>query len=95
MATCLAVPAAQYLRVSTDHQQYSLENQSDGIFRYANDRGFLIVRTYADAAKSGLALKNRDALKQLLKDVVEGDLSFKVQGNFGVRREPLGAISGC
>jgi len=77
MCTCLPTPAAQYLRASTDHQQYSLENQSDGIARYASERGFLIAKTYADVAKSGLALKNREALQQLLKDVVEGNLSFE------------------
>ena len=27
MTTDLRVPAAQYLRMSTEHQQYSLENQ--------------------------------------------------------------------
>lgn len=25
------IPAAQYLRMSTDHQQYSLDNQADAI----------------------------------------------------------------
>ena len=30
-----AVPAAQYLRMSTDHQQYSLDNQADAISHYA------------------------------------------------------------
>ncbi len=73
----LTSPAAQYLRASTDHQQYSLDNQEDGIARYANEHGFSVVKTYADAAKSGLALKNRSGLKQLLKDVVEGNLAFQ------------------
>jgi DNA invertase Pin-like site-specific DNA recombinase len=31
----LLVPAAQYLRMSTEHQQYSLENQSTAIQTYA------------------------------------------------------------
>ena len=66
------VPAAQYLRMSTDHQQYSLDNQADAIARYAVDHGFTVIKTYSDAAKSGLSLKNRSGLKQLLKDVVEG-----------------------
>jgi DNA invertase Pin-like site-specific DNA recombinase len=29
------IPVAQYLRMSTEHQQYSLENQSAAIQRYA------------------------------------------------------------
>ncbi len=70
------IPAAQYLRMSTDHQQYSLNNQADTISRYATERGFLVVKTYSDAAKSGLRLKNRAGLKQLLKDVVGGQLEF-------------------
>ena len=71
------VPAAQYLRMSTDHQQYSLDNQADAIARYAAERNFRIVKTYSDAARSGVRLKNRPGLKQLLKDVVAGNLEFQ------------------
>jgi len=75
--TAEPIPAAQYLRMSTDHQQYSLDNQADAIALYAEDRGFCILRTYCDAAKSGLRLKNRPGLRQLLKDVVEGNRAFR------------------
>jgi DNA invertase Pin-like site-specific DNA recombinase len=34
MAKNLSVPAVQYLRMSTEHQQYSLENQSDAIWNF-------------------------------------------------------------
>ena len=34
-AANLLVPAAQYLRMSTEHQQYSLENQSTAGGYYA------------------------------------------------------------
>lgn len=71
------VPAAQYLRMSTDHQQYSLDNQADAIRKYAENRGFVIVKTYSDQAKSGLSLKRRAGLKQLLKDTVEGHPDFR------------------
>ncbi len=77
MAIISAVPAAQYLRMSTDRQEYSMGNQADGIALYAAEHGFSIVKTYADAAKSGLALKNRGGLKQLLRDVVDGISLFK------------------
>jgi DNA invertase Pin-like site-specific DNA recombinase len=73
----LSIPAARYLRMSTEHQQYSLENQSDLIQKYAEDHGFIIVRTYSDAAKSGIVLRNRKGLQQLLKDVVSGAATFK------------------
>lgn len=69
----ILVPAAQYLRMSTDHQQYSLDNQSDAIIRYATEHRFQVIKTYSDPAKSGLRLKNRAGLKQLLKDVVNDE----------------------
>ena len=61
--------AAQYVRMSTDHQKYSTENQAEVLARYAAQRGIAIVRTYADEGKSGLRLDGRDALKQLIDDV--------------------------
>ena len=69
-------PAAQYVRMSTEHQQYSTENQQDVIREYAARRGFEIVKTYADAGKSGLRIEGRDALKQLIKDVQDGKANF-------------------
>lgn len=71
------VPAAQYLRMSTELQQYSLDNQSATIARYADEHGFEIVKTYADAAKSGLVLKHRAGLRGLLNDVMNGGAAFK------------------
>lgn len=65
-----SIPAAQYLRMSTEHQQYSLKNQVAAISRYANARGFEIVKSYIDSGKSGLVLKHRRGLAQLLSDVV-------------------------
>lgn len=55
--------------MSTDHQKYSTENQSDAIRRYAAERAIDIVKTYADAGKSGLNIDGRDALKRLIEDV--------------------------
>jgi DNA invertase Pin-like site-specific DNA recombinase len=71
------LPAAQYLRMSTEHQQYSLENQSAAIQAYSGQKGFQIVRTYSDSAKSGLVLKHRAGLRQLLQDVVSPDPPFR------------------
>ena len=68
--------AAQYVRMSTEHQQYSTENQSDVIRQYAEVRGMAIVRTYADDGKSGLNLAGRGALKQLIADVENGTANF-------------------
>ena len=62
------IRAAEYVRMSTEHQQYSTENQSEVIRQYAARRGMTIVRTYADAGKSGLRIDGRNALKQLIQD---------------------------
>lgn len=56
------VRAAQYVRMSTEHQKYSTENQADIIQAYAERRGFEIVETYADQGKSGLKIEGREAL---------------------------------
>ena len=70
-------PAAQYLRASTGHQQFSLANQSQAIELYAQEHGFVIVQTYTDHAKSGLDLKHRLSLRQLIKDVVGGNHPYR------------------
>jgi DNA invertase Pin-like site-specific DNA recombinase len=61
--------ALLYVRMSTDHQQYSTANQSQAIREYAARNGFKIERTYTDSGKSGLTLEDRDALKELIDDV--------------------------
>lgn len=71
------IPAAQYIRMSTEHQQYSTENQSDAISEYAARRGFQVVQTYADAGKSGLRIEGRDSLRRLLDDVQAGRANFR------------------
>ena len=70
------IRAAEYVRMSTEHQQYSTENQAEIIRQYAEKRGMIIVRTYADAGKSGLRIDGRDALKQLIQDVESGNADF-------------------
>ncbi len=70
--------AAQYVRMSTDHQRYSTENQSDAIKHYAEQRGIEIVRTYSDQGKSGLKIQGRDGLKQLIDDIQSGQADFEV-----------------
>ena len=72
------VRAVEYVRMSTEHQKYSTENQGDAIRIYAATHGMEIVRTYADAGKSGLSIKGRDALQRLIKDVETGGADFEV-----------------
>jgi DNA invertase Pin-like site-specific DNA recombinase len=71
------VPAAQYLRMSTNRQEYSLAFQQAAISSYAADHNFRIVTTYTDAGKSGLALRHRAGLSQLLKDALSGAQRFR------------------
>ena len=71
------VPAAQYLRMSTEHQQFSIPNQTAAIASYAEQNGFFIVKTYTDPGRSGLWLRNRPGLTALLRDVVQGCNDFK------------------
>ena len=70
--------AAEYVRMSTEHQQYSTENQADKIREYAQQRGIEIVRTYADEGKSGLRIDGRQALQQLIRDVEAGKADFQI-----------------
>lgn len=70
--------AAEYVRMSTEHQQYSTENQADRIREYAARHGIQIVRTYADEGKSGLRIDGRQALQRLIRDVESGQADFQV-----------------
>jgi DNA invertase Pin-like site-specific DNA recombinase len=70
--------AAQYVRMSTEHQQYSTSNQAEKIQEYASHRNLDIVRTYADEGKSGLRIDGRAGLQQLLHDVESRRADFSV-----------------
>ena len=70
--------AAEYVRMSTEHQQYSTHNQSDKIREYAERRGIEIVRTYADEGKSGLSIGGRAGLQRLIADAESGDADFSL-----------------
>lgn len=68
------VPVAQYLRMSTSYQRYSLDNQAAALSQYAFQHGMVVVQTYSDPGCSGLELKHRPGLRQLLQDVVSKPL---------------------
>jgi DNA invertase Pin-like site-specific DNA recombinase len=80
------VPVAQYLRMSTEHQQYSLDSQESAIQTYADAHGFCIVQTYTDGAKSGVVLKHRNGLTRLLQDVMGGHATYKAVLVYDVSR---------
>ena len=70
-------PAAIYLRMSTERQQYSLANQSEVINQYADAHSFSIVKTYSDPARTGVVLRQRKGLQSLIQDVVQGVAAYK------------------
>ncbi|MGH7295033.1 MAG: recombinase family protein, partial [Polyangiaceae bacterium] len=71
------IRVAQYVRMSTEHQQYSTENQGDVIAEYARKRGMEIVRTFADEGKSGLRIEGRKELQHLMAVVQSGKADFE------------------
>lgn len=71
------IRAAQYLRMSTDNQRYSIPMQVAAIAAYASSNGFEVVKTYADEGKSGVTTTGRDGLNQLLQDVLSADRGFE------------------
>jgi DNA invertase Pin-like site-specific DNA recombinase len=71
------IPVAQYLRMSTELQEYSIDNQAAALDRYAEQHGFTIVQTYRDSGKSGLTIAERSGLKALLKDVLGGQTNYR------------------
>lgn len=86
MSFDLLIPAAQYLRMSTDEQKLSLVYQAAAIRRYAERHGFIITNTYEDSGRSGLTLKRRKGLMQLLQDVVGRRNAFKAVLVYDVSR---------
>jgi DNA invertase Pin-like site-specific DNA recombinase len=67
--TPLPVRAAQYVRMSTEHQQYSPENQLNVVRQYAASHNMEIVQEYSDHGRSGLNIAGRERLNQLMSDV--------------------------
>ncbi|WP_342239895.1 recombinase family protein [Inquilinus sp. OTU3971] len=70
--------AVQYLRMSSDHQRYSIEQQTAAIAEFSGNHGYEIIRTYADPGKSGLSLRGRVALQKLLSDALQPGRDFDI-----------------
>jgi DNA invertase Pin-like site-specific DNA recombinase len=78
--------AAQYLRMSTDQQVYSIENQRDAIRSYADVMSYDIVATYEDPGRSGLNIEGRPGLQRLLSDIESGKADFETVVVYDVSR---------
>jgi hypothetical protein len=55
--------AAQYVRMSTDHQRYSTLNQAETIAAYAARRGITIVGSYSDEGPRELLVRKARQLE--------------------------------
>lgn len=72
------IRAAQYIRMSTERQDLSVEMQRSANAAFAVLRGYEVVRTYTDEGISGLGIDKRSGLKALLAQVVAGLADFSV-----------------
>lgn len=70
--------AAAYVRMSTDQQQQSIQQQLAHISAYAVATGCIVVQIYRDQGLSGLTARCRDGLQQLLADVSGGTPGFEL-----------------
>ena len=68
--------AAAYVRMSRDHQQYSTCNQLEVIRGFARRRNLEVVKEYSDEGKSGLKIKGRAALSQMIGDVLTKRVNY-------------------
>jgi hypothetical protein len=79
--------AAQYVRMSTDEQDYSTLNQEESIAAYALAHNLTVVRRCSDEARSGLHLK------ELLNDVQSGQENCDVILVYDVSRWGVSKMS--
>jgi len=84
--TTLPLRAAQYVRMSTEHQQYSPENQLEIIRQYAAAHQMEIVQEYADHGRSGLNIAGREGLNRLMEDVEAKRIDFSALLVYDVSR---------
>lgn len=80
------IRAACYIRMSTEHQNYSPDHQIKAINAYAAAHELEIVRHYQDLGRSGLHINNRPALQNLIDDVQQGRTDFNVVLAYDVSR---------
>src|SRR5260370_1038738 len=71
------VPAAQYVRMSTEDQQYSIANQQAAIRTYAKSHGYVVASTYADEGKSGVGISESVELRAVCDLYGERDAAVR------------------
>jgi DNA invertase Pin-like site-specific DNA recombinase len=76
-ASAAELPVVAYVRMSTEHQQYSIANQLDRIKDYASRRRMRVIRAFEDDGKSGLRIDGREGLQELIRIVQCGAADFR------------------
>ena len=84
--TPLPLRAAQYVRMSTEHQQYSPENQLEVVRQYAASHNMEIVQEYSDHGRSGLNIAGREGLNKLMSEVESKRTDFSALLVYDVSR---------
>jgi DNA invertase Pin-like site-specific DNA recombinase len=62
--------------MSTEHQQYSIANQSAAIALYAAAHDLGVIRSFVDEGKSGTSINRRTGLQELIQLVESGTADF-------------------
>ncbi|MFZ7156034.1 recombinase family protein [Avibacterium avium] len=68
--------AVSYIRMSTEHQEFSPDLQRCFIENYAKENKLEIVHEYIDEGKSGLSAENRPHFLSMIKLVQSGNADF-------------------
>jgi len=74
----LHLKGAMYIRMSTELQVESPENQEREIRAYATKYGIEIVQAYADLGVSGMTAEKREQFQALLDDVEQGRNAYNI-----------------
>lgn len=68
------IPAIEYTRASTDHQEYSVGDQHKFNLDWAKRNKYKIVKTYSDDGISGGTVAKRPGFLQMIEDITTGRL---------------------
>jgi DNA invertase Pin-like site-specific DNA recombinase len=74
----LCLKGAIYIRMSTELQVESPENQDRAIRAYAAEYGIEIIKTYADLGVSGITTEKREQFQTLIDDVEQGRNGYNI-----------------
>jgi DNA invertase Pin-like site-specific DNA recombinase len=75
-----------YLRASTENQNYSTQHQRASISEFAAANNLALISEYVDEGRSGLDIRRRHGLQELMRDVQSGAANFKVIVVYDVSR---------